>query len=364
MTLARSTTRVLVVEDEDLHYELMTAQLGDGMKPWRARTLVEALALATTNDFEVALLDLSLPDSRGLETVSRFTEACRFIPTVVLTSLADDTLGAQTIERGAQDYLVKDEIDGRILRRTLRYAIARHEHTAVLARKNEMLGLWLTVASHDLSTPLLTLSEGLDAIREGTADLNMDERIDLAEGLAMAVPALQRTKNTVEAALRFARLDDYQPEPEPVSFEDIVAETAHELSDALKTQRATLAATGHLGVFETDGRLLLTILRHLLENAIAYGPVEGAIEIVGRSDGDFRVFEVRDRGPGIPAHLVEEAFIPLRRLGDSANIPGLGLGLAIARRGADLLRGDVVLLPREGGGTVARLTLPSIYHGR
>lgn len=364
MTSAPTTPRILVVEDDDLHFELMLAQLGEGPEPHRAQTLQDALELAATNEYDVALLDLSLGDSRGLRTVSTFTEACPFVPTIVLTSIADDTLGAEAIERGAQDYLVKDEIDGRVLRRTIRYAMARHEHTVVLARKNEMLRLWLRVASHDLSTPLATLTEGLKAIEEGTADLNLDEHIDLSEGLAMAAPALHRVTSTVEAALRFARLDDFVPGPETLAVETVIAKITHDLSDVLRSRQVELRAMGDLGVIESDARLLVSILGHLIHNAVVYGPRGGAVEISARREGDFRVIEIADRGPGIPARLVEEAFVPLRRLGGSDQIPGIGLGLAIVRRSADILRGKVTLLPREGGGTVARLVFPMVYHGR
>ncbi|AQT70101.1 Sensor histidine kinase YycG [Anaerohalosphaera lusitana] len=79
------------------------------------------------NSFDIILLDLGLPDSGGLETISRVRSVCATTPTIVLTNNLDAELDIQAIKEGASDYLRKDQIEGDTLFRTIRYALERHE---------------------------------------------------------------------------------------------------------------------------------------------------------------------------------------------------------------------------------------------
>jgi PAS domain S-box-containing protein len=89
--------------------------------------LTEGLKRAANEPFDVVLMDLTLPDSRGLDTVRAFLDQTPQLPLVVLTGLNDERIAEEAIQAGAQDYLIKDEIDPRRLSRALRYAVGRHE---------------------------------------------------------------------------------------------------------------------------------------------------------------------------------------------------------------------------------------------
>jgi two-component system CheB/CheR fusion protein len=88
----------------------------------RLRLALEALE---RGQFDVVLLDLGLPDSEGLETLTRLRECALEIPIVVLTGLADEALGIRAVQGGAQDYLVKGQLTGNVLARAIRYAMER-----------------------------------------------------------------------------------------------------------------------------------------------------------------------------------------------------------------------------------------------
>lgn len=122
--------RVLLIEDNpddaDLLRERLAESRGDRVTLVVAETLREGVAYLDRGPVDLLLLDLSLPDSRGLETVTRaFAHAPR-VPIIVLTGLDDDVLGVQAIHAGAQDYLAKGQVDGALLRRSMHYAIERH----------------------------------------------------------------------------------------------------------------------------------------------------------------------------------------------------------------------------------------------
>jgi two-component system sensor histidine kinase UhpB len=72
------------------------------------------------------VLDLSLPDASGLKGVEELVRLRPDVPVVVLTGLDDAEMGARAVQQGAQEYLVKAELDGRTLGRVLRYAVERH----------------------------------------------------------------------------------------------------------------------------------------------------------------------------------------------------------------------------------------------
>jgi serine phosphatase RsbU (regulator of sigma subunit) len=121
---------VLLVEDnpgDARLIEIMLAEAGARrFEPARAERLAAALDLLDGGRFEAVLLDLLLPDSRGLDTFRSVAAAAPKVPVVVLTGLDDETLGARAVEEGAQDYLVKGQVDGRQLVHALHYAVGRH----------------------------------------------------------------------------------------------------------------------------------------------------------------------------------------------------------------------------------------------
>ena len=97
-----------------------------------AEDLASGLAVLAKGGIEVVLLDLMLPDSRGIETVRAVRSGFPDIPLVVLTGLRDEALGLEAVAQGAQDYQVKGNIDGHALKRTISYAVERHRMLARL----------------------------------------------------------------------------------------------------------------------------------------------------------------------------------------------------------------------------------------
>jgi serine phosphatase RsbU (regulator of sigma subunit) len=118
--------RVLLIEDDDGDALLVDELLLDAGAPFsmsRARSMAEARDRLT--DELCVLLDLELPDSRGLQGVRMLQEFRPDLAVVVLTGIADEHLGEQAVAAGAQDYLVKGQVDGYLLQRVVRYAIER-----------------------------------------------------------------------------------------------------------------------------------------------------------------------------------------------------------------------------------------------
>ena len=140
--------RVLLVEDNPGDVFLLREMVNEEPQA-RFRVAAEAGDLAsamecmTAGKADVVLLDLSLPDSRGVETFTAAHKAAPDVPIIVLSSEDDEDLALQTVQLGAHEYLVKGRIDPHLLHRALRYAIERARGEAQLAHERELLGTLL-----------------------------------------------------------------------------------------------------------------------------------------------------------------------------------------------------------------------------
>jgi CheY-like chemotaxis protein len=120
---------ILLVEDNPGDVELIKIYLKEGIvkhRLFQAVSLGDAFEIIRDNDIHLALLDLSLTDSSGFKTLSTFIDKCPQVPTVVLTGYNNEIVGNQAIKAGAQDFLIKGQIEAKTLGRTIRYALQRH----------------------------------------------------------------------------------------------------------------------------------------------------------------------------------------------------------------------------------------------
>ncbi len=132
--------RVLVVEDNPGDARLVREHLKsatDSASIDVVERLGEGLAFLATHDVDVVLLDLGLPDSQGLETLTDLQARFSNLPIVIMTSVADEELANEAVRRGAQDYLVKGQVEGGLLRRALAYAIERKQAQEALRLSEE-----------------------------------------------------------------------------------------------------------------------------------------------------------------------------------------------------------------------------------
>jgi serine phosphatase RsbU (regulator of sigma subunit) len=129
--MASQPIRVLLVEDNPGDARLIHWMLGQTgevcFELAEADRLSAALGRLRAEPFSVVLLDLSLPDSQGLETFRAVSADFPRVPVVVLTGLADETAAVQAVQEGAQDYLVKGQVLDRHLVHALHYAVGRHQ---------------------------------------------------------------------------------------------------------------------------------------------------------------------------------------------------------------------------------------------
>lgn len=128
--MQRQSIKILLVEDNigdaRLIEVLLEEEAGGEFEVRHVERLAQAIEALASEAFDVVLLDLSLPDSHGLETVTGLRRHANHVPIVILSGLDDEDVALRAVQSGAQDYLVKGRADGNLIKRAALYAIERH----------------------------------------------------------------------------------------------------------------------------------------------------------------------------------------------------------------------------------------------
>ncbi len=134
--------KALLIEDDPLYAQAIRGLFmakGVAFELEWASSLAAGLARLAQNDIDIVLLDLALPDSEGLETFSRIHRSVPELPVIVLTATNNDDIAIQAMQAGAQDYLVKGEINRHLLQRAMRYAIERQRSESALRESQRLI---------------------------------------------------------------------------------------------------------------------------------------------------------------------------------------------------------------------------------
>jgi signal transduction histidine kinase len=364
--------KVLLVEDNAgdarLLREMFTTERPGSIELTHLMRMSEALVHLAKGGVDIVLLDMGLPDGHGLDTVRRARAVAPDVPLIVLTGLDDEALAAEAMKEGAQDYLIKGQIENRALPRALRHAIERqrmqaetdHIRTTQLQFKDE----FLSHVSHELRSPLTAIYQFVTILQDGLAgEINGEQRQHL-EIILRNVKQLRAMINdllevtSLQAGKLLIRL-------ERTSIFDAIAYTVDTLQGAAKNKEITLTAAtgGPLPDIWADPTRIRQILIILVDNAIKFTPAHGTVKVHARRwepDPRFLVIEVADSGCGISADKTELIFERLFQVSDPALAArnGLGLGLYICKELVSRQGGKIWASSVPGEGSNFSITLP------
>lgn len=252
-------------------------------------------------------------------------------------------------------------------------AAAEHRNLSVKAEKEALRSNLLRAISHDLRTPLTSISGDADML------LSSGEALDAAQRRRLASDIYEDASwliDLVENLLSVTRLDDGDVEvtcmPELVS--DVLADALRHTSRAAADHRITVDLDDDLLMADMDGRLIVQVVVNLLNNAIAYTPAGSSIRVAAerqrRTTGDWVVVSVADDGPGIPAAEKARVFDLFyhggRTDGEASDAGeggdarrGMGLGLALCRSILRAHGSDISLRDAYPHGCVFSFSLPA-----
>jgi phosphoserine phosphatase RsbU/P len=359
-----SRIRALLIEDNPgdarLIREMLRESVGGSVAVELAHTdrLVPGLEQLTSQAVDVVLLDLTLPDSHGLETFRRVHTLVPEVAIVVLSGLDDEVLAVRAVQEGAQDYLVKGQVDGGAILRSMRYAIERQHLESVRRDLERQRDEFFASISHDLRTPIAAIKSAIGVV---LADMPPGMPARLQRLLGNVDLAADEMTVLIEDLLEIARLQSGRVElwRSSVDVCDVVVRAARAVEPLTQARGQSVRFSFPVRpvAASVDAERLGRVLRNLLGNAQKYGRENGAIVAgVARAPGEIHI-DVTDDGPGIGPADQERIFDRFYRA-DSSGSAGSGLGLAIARGLVELHGGRLSVESTPGQGSTFRIALP------
>jgi signal transduction histidine kinase len=347
------TLQVLLVEDNAgdarLLREMLTKENADAFQLTHLLRMSEAELHLAKGGVDIILLDMGLPDAHGVETVRRTRSFAPNVPIIVLTGLEDEALAAEAMKEGAQDYLIKGQIENRALPRVLRYAIERHRMMAetdrIRKQQVQLKNEFLSHVSHELRSPLTSIYSFTTIIADGLAGATSPQQDEYLQIILRNVRQLQAM---IEDLLEVTQTQTGKLgiDVQCVSVSEAISHVIASLLGAAAAREIALSAAPvpRLLSVLADPTRFRQILTILCDNAIKFTPVGGTVSVktcLFDKDQGFLLVEVSDTGCGITAEVSERIFERLYQVTDPGHEgrKGLGLGLYIAK--------DLVL--RQGG---------------
>lgn len=376
------TIHVLLVEDNPGDARLIRRMLADAAEagpesqPF-AVTCVDTLAGGVrsihADGSDVVLLDLSLPDSQGLNTLARMQAAAPAVPVVVLTGLADESAALAAVQNGAQDYLVKGHVDSYALSNSIRYARERkqllealREYSTNLEERNAELDAFAHTVAHDLKNQVFTVAGNAELLLDRQAPPAPEEQEEMLRDILRSA---QKMSQVIQELLLLAQVRRSDVAATEIDMGAVLAEVQARVWSLLEETRGEMIVRG---VEQWPGACgyapwVEEVWYNYICNALKYGGqpprVELGAELEAQSADGHRVcFWVRDNGPGLSAEQMARLFVEFTRVGDpgqTGQFHGHGLGLSIVKRIVDKLGGEVGVQSQPGAGSVFRFYLPA-----
>jgi len=379
------TLRILLIEDSETDRIFIRRLLDKALDHDCHVTATERLsgalnrisaAHANGKPFDAALLDMTLPDSVGPSACEKLRLAAPELPVLVLTGINDEGIALESLNQGAQDFLVKGHTDPRLLARAIRYAIERkrgevdlqkarrriqrQQHLAEvahLARLNTM-GEMASGMAHELNQPLTAIVGYAEAALAGfeSGMLTGEENHLLLEKI---VSESQRAAEIIRRLRRLVR--KREPEQSPTNVNQLILEAVemvgHESEQGQHRVETQLA--DDLPVIAADRvqiqQVILNLLRNGMEAMEALPVTSRVLLIRSRQADNFLCVSVSDNGPWIADEDLNQLFEPYF----STKKSGLGMGLAICRSIIESHAGTLTARRNSDCGLTFEFTLPT-----
>jgi signal transduction histidine kinase len=356
--------RALLIEDNAGDARLIREMLRadtSAVELVQADRLAAGLATVMSDPPDVILLDLSLPDSQGFATFETTHADAPDVPIVVLSGLDDQDLAIRAVHQGAQDYLVKGQVDGGTILRSLRYAIERQRLEAARQDLERQRDEFFSSVSHDLRTPVAAIKAAIGVVLANEPPGTTPVLHRLLGNIDLAADELTRLIDDLLelARLRAGRVELFRSE---VDLRDVIARAVRPLEPLIETrgQALKLRLPAEPVLVAVDAQRFGRVVRNLVGNAQKYGRSGGTITVVLERHATEATLAVADDGPGIAVEererIFERFYRAPRQAADGA--AGSGLGLPIARGLVELHGGSLTVESEPGQGSTFRVRLP------
>ncbi|MCC6849962.1 MAG: response regulator [Deltaproteobacteria bacterium] len=351
----------LLVEDNSSHAELIADELELALEGWtldQVPTLAEARAKIASRTYDLFVFDFRLPDGDGIELLREVRARGIVTPTIFVTTASSAKLAVDAMKLGADDYLVKEEgylavlpylVQEVLKRRQLASERQLLEERLQRAERAATLGYLASGLAHHINNPLATIRTFLQLLPSNIEDAEFRTKY-----LEMALAESERIRDLVKDIMRAATVP--QQGHEVRRLDELIAHAENGVAGEMQKRAIVLKQRidAALPAVRVHGEAATCLLLTLLQNAVRFSPEGSEIEIAAHRDAASQrvVVEVRDRGAGVPTENRDKIFEPFF----TTAVDGLGMGLFVASRIADLQDIELQLMPTPAhGGAVFRV---------
>ncbi len=369
---------ILLVEDNEGDERLIRELLGEQklirFNIEKASSLKESEGKISNNKFDVILLDLGLPDSSGLETLIKLITLFPGLATIIiLTGLNDTETSLKAVNNGAQDYIIKGQVDSEILLKSIIYSFERSRlnnelKTQIEARKHaemeimklnseledrirsrtaqlEIVNLELEAfshsVSHDLRAPLRHINGFAEILKEEFYSQLPEKARTYLDTISDAAKKMNRL---IDDLLNLSRTNRTQLKRSTLKMNQVLDDALSEVRPLLENRNVDFKISS-LPEVSGDYNLLRMVWINLLDNAIKYtrNKREAIIQIDYKIEKKEFIFCISDNGVGFDMQYADKLFGVFQRLHAVDEFEGNGIGLSNVRR----------IISRHGGRTWA-----------
>jgi diguanylate cyclase (GGDEF)-like protein len=363
--------KLLVVDDDPHMLDLYAAKLsGFGYDLVTAANGGEALEILNRESFDAVLLDQTMPDMNGVETLERLSKELVSIPPVIMISAADSRHLAVEFMKlpGAADFSAKPvnfelldvQIKGALRTRTLQVTRDRERLARAAAEEiNRLKDTFLSQMSHEFSNPLNVIQGFISLAEKDLEENNQTE--SLSGALAQIKTGAQELKFLVEELFHATKTEfggerlDLFPVDIPGTLRNVISKFSTQarekglvLEEALDTPLPLILA---------DPKRMTLMLTYLIDNAVKFTS-KGSIRITAEETKGFLRIDIGDTGPGIAPKDQDRIFNRFTRINTAGHLPGAGMGLYLAKLWAEKMNGRIWVDSESGKGAVFHLAFP------
>ncbi|HMH01670.1 MAG TPA: hybrid sensor histidine kinase/response regulator [Terriglobales bacterium] len=376
-TMNNGHTNVLLIEDNAGDADLVRLRLLEGGSQVDVSCvdrLSAGLASLAQQPPAVVVLDLTLPDSNGPDSFRRLHDQAPDIPVVILTAVDDEEMAVKTVQQGAQDYLLKNEVDGKQLARSIRYAMERQALlTSLETSRRQQLQFkdeFLSHVSHEMRTPLTSIHQFASILFDGLAGPVPAEQREHLQTILKSVAQLQAMIHDLLETTR-AVSGKVRIEARGIAVGEVLQSSITMLQSTAQEKQIDLklAVDEKLPLVYADVDRVQQVVINLIGNAIKFTPPGGSIlakACLVEVDPGFVYISVSDTGRGISAEAKPSIFERMYQAPETLDNSrtGLGLGLYIAKELVELHGGRISVTSEQGEGSTFTFTLPRFSLGK
>ena len=239
-----------------------------------------------------------------------------------------------------------------------RASLSEQARQAELLRATESLQTaLLNSISHDLRTPLVSITGALSSLDEDNNTLNESTRRALIENARGEADRLNRLVGNL---LNMTRIESgaIKLRLESEDIQDVIGTALEQLGSRVANRKIQVIVPVGFPLVPMDFTLIAQVLVNILENAVKYSPADSAIEVSAELLDEKIRLKIADRGAGIPSEDLTRIFDKFYRVQRPENVSGTGLGLSISKGIVEVHHGTIYANAREGGGTIITIELP------